>query len=326
MLVMKISNLKLIIQSLRQKYKRIILWLFIIWSFFTFGIGGLIGWFFGSQSTLTKFPDIDSTDKILIVSPHIDDEILSSAGLIQEAVSKGAQIKIVYLTNGDNNYLSVVQKNKNLKESPNDFIALGEQRAKEAKEAVTFLGVSFENLIFLGYPDGGLKSLFSKNFFTPYTSKSLKLNYNPYSNTYRHNQLYTGINLFEDLKEIINQFQPTMIILPHPRDINPDHQAAYHFIISALEDKEKRVKLYSYLIHYPNYPLEKGLNLDKFLYPPKKLFVKEGWLSFNLDEEQVKRKQEALYKNKSQIYFAINGGKKFLESFIRRNEIFEEMN
>lgn len=323
---MFLSSLKAIFQLLKAQYKRILILLFIIWGFFAFGFGSLLGWFWGSQSSLTKFPDLLPTDKILVIAPHIDDEILSSAGLMQEVLSKGAQVKIVYLTNGDNNYFSVMRTNKNFKQTPNDFIALGEKRMTEAQAATQVLGISSSSLIFLGYPDGGLNSLYSTNFLTPYTHKVLQLNYNPYANTYHTAQLYTGVNLYNDLKEIINNFQPTMIIVPHPRDMNTDHEAAYHFIMSALEGNDKRIKLYGYLVHYRNYPPEKGLHLNDFLYPPSKLFSKEGWLSFDLTQEEEQKKLEALNKNQSQFYFYPTGGRVLLESLVRKNEIFEELN
>ena len=319
------SLLKSLFQTLKTQYKRILIWGFIIWGFFAFGFGSLLGWFLGSKATLTKFPDIYPNDKILIISPHIDDEIVSSGGLMQEALAKGAHIKIVYLTNGDNNYFSVIKENKNFKETPNNFLSLGEKRTGEAKEATSVLEVASSSVVFLGYPDNGLKYLLSTNFSTPYTHKASQLNYNPYSGTYHKQQLYTGINLFNDLKEIINQFQPTIIIVPHPRDMNPDHQAAYHFVVNALEGNEKQIKLFGYLVHYRNYPPEKGLHLNQFLYPPARLFTKEGWVSFELTEEQENKKLEALYKNQSQFYYYPTGGKLLLESLVKQNEIFEEL-
>jgi len=323
---MFLSTIKAIFQLLKAQYKRILIWLFVIWGFFAFGFGSLLGWFWGAKSSLSKFPDLLPTDRILVIAPHIDDEILSSAGFMQEALSKGAQVEIVYLTNGDNNYFSIIKENKNFKQTPNDFIALGETRMKEAQEATSVLGISSSSLIFLGYPDGGLKSLYSANFFTPYIHKASQLNYNPYTNTYHKAQLYTGVNLYNDLKEIINQFQPTMIIVPNSRDMNTDHQAAYHFVTSALESNDKRIKLYGYLVHYRNYPPEKGLHLNDLIYPPSKLFTKEGWLSFDLTQEEEQKKLEALNKNQSQFYFYPTGGRILLESLVRKNEIFEELN
>jgi len=323
---MLFSVLKSLFDTLKAQYKRILILIFVIWGFFAFGFGSLLGWFLGSKATLAKFPEIQPEDRILIIAPHIDDEIVSAGGLMQEAISKGAQIKIVYLTNGDNNYFSVIKENKNFKETPNDFLSLGEKRMLEAKEATSVLSVSSSSLVFLGFPDNGLKYLLSTNFLTPYTHKASKLNYNPYLGTYHEEQLYTGINLFNDLKEIINQFQPTIIIIPHPRDLNPDHQAAYHFVINALEGNEKRIKLFGYLTHYSNYPPEKGLHLNDLIYPPSKLFTKEGWLSFDLTQEEEQKKLEALNKNQSQFYFYPTGGRILLESLVRQNEIFEELN
>lgn len=326
---MKVSLLKSGFKTLKSQYKKIFIFLFIIfiiWGFFAFGLGSLLGWFLGTKSSLAKFPEILPTDRILIIAPHIDDEVLSSGGIIQEALAQKAQVKIIYLTNGDNNYFSVIASRKNFKQTPNDFIVLGQKRMEEAKAAAQVLGLSSSNLIFLGYPDGGLKKLFSTNFLTPYIHKATYLNYNPYSGTYRKAQLYTGVNLYNDLKEIIADFEPTIIITPHPRDMNSDHQAAYHFTASALEGNNKRAKLYGYLVHYRNYPPERGLNLNKFLYPPSRLFSKEGWLSFDLTDEQEQKKLEALNKNQSQFYFFPNGGRILLESLVAKNEIFEELN
>ncbi|MHB8276233.1 MAG: PIG-L family deacetylase, partial [Candidatus Humimicrobiaceae bacterium] len=52
---------------------------------------------------VNNFDPISSDDKILILAPHPDDEAISSAGIIQKALSAGAKIRIVYLTNGEYN-------------------------------------------------------------------------------------------------------------------------------------------------------------------------------------------------------------------------------
>ncbi|MEI6121822.1 MAG: PIG-L family deacetylase, partial [Opitutae bacterium] len=41
--------------------------------------------------------------RILILAPHPDDECLGTGGLIQQALAKGAKIKVIFITNGDNN-------------------------------------------------------------------------------------------------------------------------------------------------------------------------------------------------------------------------------
>ena len=46
------------------------------------------------------------TDRVLILAPHPDDEAIGCAGVIQQAVSSGAQVRIAYLTNGDHNQVA----------------------------------------------------------------------------------------------------------------------------------------------------------------------------------------------------------------------------
>ena len=41
--------------------------------------------------------------RILILAPHPDDECLGTGGLIQQALAKGAKVKVIFITNGDNN-------------------------------------------------------------------------------------------------------------------------------------------------------------------------------------------------------------------------------
>jgi len=42
----------------------------------------------------------------MVVAPHPDDEVLGAGGLIQQAVAAGAEVRIVYLTNGDHNQIA----------------------------------------------------------------------------------------------------------------------------------------------------------------------------------------------------------------------------
>ena len=41
--------------------------------------------------------------KILIVSPHPDDDVLAFAGVTLRAMARGEAVKVVYITNGDLN-------------------------------------------------------------------------------------------------------------------------------------------------------------------------------------------------------------------------------
>lgn len=77
--------------------------------------------------------------KVLVFSPHPDDETIGAGGLIYESLRKGAEVKIVLVTDGNKHGL----KNK---------------RYAEFENSTSILGVKKENLEFLDYPDGGLQS------------------------------------------------------------------------------------------------------------------------------------------------------------------------
>ena len=51
---------------------------------------------------------ISSLDKILVIAPHPDDEALGAGGVIQQALDRGASLKIVYLTSGELNEISSI--------------------------------------------------------------------------------------------------------------------------------------------------------------------------------------------------------------------------
>lgn len=311
------------IGNLGLKYRKVILVVFIIWSLWAFGLGMLGGWFL-AKGTLAKFPDIQKQDRILIVAPHIDDEVISSAGLIQQAKEAGAKVLVVYATNGDDSALAILGQDK--KFNPNDFIALGEKRMVEAKKAAVVLGLSQDELIFLGYPDGGLEQMLNKYFpeANPYTSGSTRLNYNPYHGTFQSEQLYTGSNLLTDIKKIMADFSPTIIIGPHLRDKHPDHKALFSFLEKAFLENKTQTKLYAYLVHYRFWPPEKKLKMSEFLYPPRSLFTAEGWYSFDLSTNQEQVKLQAINQNASQLRGSALDN--FLRSFVKKNEIFEEIN
>lgn len=311
------------IRKFSFKYRKLIIIAFIIWGFFAFGLGNIIGGFLISKASLGKFPDIVKDDRILILAPHIDDEIISSAGIIQQAKSVGAQVKIVYMTNGDDNIYSIVGENKNLKVTPDEFVTLGEQRMKEGEAATQILGLTSNDLIFLGFPDAGLMQMLSKFYNTPFTARGTRLTYNPYQGTYKQGQSYTGVNVSSDLNEIITSFNPTIIIVSHQRDKNTDHVATYRFLEKYLVESGCKGRVFAYLTHYNMYPSEQKLKMNDFLYPPKRLFSQKGWVSFDLTQEQENKKLEAVNQNKSQLEFSKI--KDLLRSFVKRNEIFEEI-
>ena len=202
-----------------------------------------------------------SSVDILIFSPHPDDETLCCGETIFQAIQNNKSVKIIFLTNGDG-YLRAasVWLEKNQDElTPEDYIALGQQRQKEALQAVKRLGLNKDDAIFLSYPDTGLFSLWAEDYESNYKSESIKRSFSPYEKTYnRAKKGYTKENLVSDIKDILKQYKPKRIYTSHPLDRHKDHQAATHFVNLALSeliryDKDKWlnfVQVSYYLIHF----------------------------------------------------------------------------
>ncbi len=87
---------------------------------------------------LEEIPPPSKNDRILVFTPHPDDETLACGGYLAAAVADGASVWIALVTDG----------NKHGQE---------QVRYQEFKNATATLGVPESHLFFLGFPDGQLK-------------------------------------------------------------------------------------------------------------------------------------------------------------------------
>jgi LmbE family N-acetylglucosaminyl deacetylase len=261
-------------------------------------------------------------DRILILAPHPDDEVLGCGGIIQKAVKLNLPVHIVFLTYGDNNQWSFMIYRKHPVVMPKAVQAMGLIRHDEAIAAAKVLGISSEQLTFLGYPDFRTLNIWYSHWGDqpPVESMLTEVKAVPYDNAFRPGALYKGEEILQDLKTILREFKPTKIFLSHPSDHHPDHRALYLFTYIALWDLDEEIKttLFPYLIHYKKWPLPKGYLPDKLLEPPQLFQQTIIWQNNNLNNEEVKLKYNAIKKHKSQY----NSNAKYLLSFIRTNELF----
>ncbi len=262
----------------------------------------------------------------LIIAPHCDDELLACGGIIQQARKNNNEVKVVFLTNGDGFRWAAVHNFKRPYISAEKFKMLGKMRQIEALSVANYLGLKREDIYFLGYPDGGLNSLWAVNWLKeiPFTSRYTRTNINPYSISYRQGQPYTGEELTYELEKLIYTLKPKKIFLPSQYDNHSDHWSAYNFIgyvLIKLKLEGKIVEfpqLYQYLIHWSRWPLSSGVGND-FIEPPLQFEkLNNSWLSFTLTSEQIDKKNSALKAYKTQV----NVMKSYLESFVKKNEIF----
>src|SRR5438128_10976423 len=94
--------------------------------------------------------------RLLVVSPHPDDETLGAGGLIQRVLHAGGAVKVVFMTSGDGFPVGVTLARHVQHPQAQDYREYGRLRQEQAKQALAILGVSTKKVAFLGFPDSGL--------------------------------------------------------------------------------------------------------------------------------------------------------------------------
>ncbi len=277
----------------------------------------------GKKEYLDQFK---KDERILILAPHPDDETIACAGVIQEALSRGAKIKIAYLTNGEHNEFAFIVYEKRITLKKNEFIHLGEVRRKEAVKAMELLGIDEKDLVFLGYPDFGTFSILNRywQMSRPFRSLLTRISNVPYKDSLSFGAPYSGDSILKDLKEVILNYRPDKIFVSHPADVNVDHKSLYLFLQIALADLRDQIpypKVYPYLVHHSGWPLPRHYHPELDLNPPKSLLNSQiNWLRFDLSPEQLSKKHEAALCYKSQT----ESSAFYLLAFVRKNELFSD--
>jgi LmbE family N-acetylglucosaminyl deacetylase len=269
--------------------------------------------------------------RVLVIAPHEDDEALGCAGLMSRAVASGAEVYVCLLTNGEGEELGAAWASKSLQLTPEKFVRLGLVRQRETRRVLARLGVPEDHQFFLGYPTGGLDRMWLADNWDlqhPFRSRFLRTDHCPYSDSFTPEAPYAGAQLLSDLSAVLRHVQPTMVFTVHPADVHRDHWPAYDFAALALAelalDRRERwarsVPLYSYLVHFPKWPVPWGYELNDPLQPPAVLARQSvsRWLSLplSLDEARSKAKLIGTYRSQLGPY------DRLLHAFARRNELF----
>jgi len=314
-----------------MKPRRIILWLVILFLIVAAAVAAcLILIPRGSAPGLSDLHPLplDGHQRILILAPHCDDESLGAAGLIQEALRKNIQVRVVIATNGDGFLFATMGDSRRLYPRHADFIRMGNLRQQESLEAMQILGLRPDQVIFLSYPDRGTPSLWNTNWSAndPYRSPYIGDNQSPYPITYNPKSVYAGEDYLADLQAILASYRPDLIIYPHPNDMHPDHwglSAFTRLAVALLEkaDPSYHPDMYAYLVHRPDFPEISGLLPNESLLPPALLYaIYPNWWRVDLSLSDTAIKGQAVLQYKSQLPLL----HKLLVSFIRKNELFAQ--
>ena len=247
---------------------------------------------------------------------------------MRQARLKGDDVRAIIITNGDGFRISAAQEFHEINVSPADFVRYAYLRQGEARTALAVLGLPFDHVLFLGYPDRGLMPMWTDHWspVSPFKSAFTGTDHCPYNDSPTPHAPYCGQCLLADIERQMIADQPTDIYVTHPNDDHPDHAAASVFVRTALEQLRasglpwaKSARLHYYLVHHGDWPTPQGLHEEAPLLPPAQMAALDTqWSALELSHRDTQKKYAAIKRYRSQVEMS----SRFLMSFARRNELF----
>ena len=218
-----------------------------------------------------------SDDRALIVAPHPDDESLATGGLIQRIVAAGARVRVLFLTNGENNPWPQRFVERIWRISLNDRIRWGKRRRAEAMAALTELGAKGNVARFLHLPDQGLTRLLMQG----------------------------GRSIVTLLAEELADFRPTLVVGPAGRDTHPDHSAAHVLLQLALRRNGTRgIRVLDYVVHgkpFTRTPSSVALHL-----PPREIRDKLSAIQQHATQIALSRRRFCAYAAPLELFHVLD--------------------
>jgi LmbE family N-acetylglucosaminyl deacetylase len=147
----------------------------------------------------------------VVFAPHQDDETMGCGGLIARKRNEGLPVHVIFITDG-----SASHPNHPRLAPP----AIAAMRRQEAREALAILGVESVAIQFLDEPDGTLDQL------TP---------------TQRE-------KLIAHIAALLGELKPEEIFLPCNPDGSSEHDAAFGFVLEAVQRARLRPTIWQYPI------------------------------------------------------------------------------
>lgn len=268
---------------------------------------------------------IGDGDRLLVLAPHPTDETLAAGGLIQEAVALELPVLVVFATMGDNHEIQGLFTRQPPSPLPGVARSMGPRRQLEALAAATQLGLASNQVVFLGYPDSGLADIWKHRWrdAPPYRSPLTGATAVPYDRAQTPGAAHAGEDLLDDLVALLDEFEPSLVVAPHPADHNADHRALYLFARVAIWtweelDGDPPPELLAAPVHFTQWPDPRRHFPESPAVPPYFLREDNQWLEFSLAPFQLGNKLDALRRHRSQ-YRDFAG---VLKAAARKTEIF----
>jgi LmbE family N-acetylglucosaminyl deacetylase len=165
---------------------------------------------------------LTGSDRLLIIAPHPDDESIAAGGLLQIATAAGAALRVLVLTDGDNNPWPQRWVEKRWRIDATARARWGARRREEAESALNLLGVTRSDVRFLALPDMGITDVLMRN----------------------------DRNVMKAIRDEAASFAPTLLVAPSLADRHPDHSAAFILATGACADAGRTFsKVLTFAVH-----------------------------------------------------------------------------
>lgn len=164
------------------------------------------GWLLRVVATLCSNElNISGYDKVLIISPHPDDEVFGCGGLMQSLVQAGKQVEVIIMSKGEAVHRDCC---------PDEENNIVQARAELTDAANGVLGIAPEQIHRLDFPDG------------------------------RFSSVKVDDDMVKALGDLIREIAPTEVFIPHPYENSPDHVAATRLAEQVLRNHIGKIYYY----------------------------------------------------------------------------------
>jgi LmbE family N-acetylglucosaminyl deacetylase len=156
-----------------------------------------------------------SNEKVVVLAPHMDDEVIGCGGSLAQHVTRGGQVTVIFFTDG--------RDGGRIPDGEADVTpsrdSLSRIRKSEARAALATLGIA--DAIFLDGVDC---------------------------------QVLSSPGLGERLREHLLAIQPDLVYLPFFLEEHPDHRAISHLLLAAAQGTRLSFRCHGYEVWTPLFP------------------------------------------------------------------------
>lgn len=281
----------------------------------------------------------EKNKSLMVIVPHQDDEVLMTAGIIRRAILENKKVTVVMVTNGDYGC---------------DDYSVGRARLSETLEGLKLLGLAEGDVIFLGYADTGMPEedsfianlYYKENEYEIVKSHcssetyGLEIKQDFHKTYFGKSGPYNRKSLYDDLKLIVEKYNPEVIFTTSEYDTHGDHKCLYLFITDILKELREEngysPNLFSGIVHScagdDNWPVRED-EINEFTCPDlleeKTKFKWDDRVSFKVPESMMKidREINLKYQAISKHVTALKPDAiDYLYSFVKADEVFWKIN